>query len=67
MRYEILQSVVQSVIRNIKAIVLTAIMGIILIYNYSMFGYIFYSSKSTSPLVHDGVLSSDQESCSECT
>ena len=66
-RFETLRNVIRSVTRNIKSIILTAMLGLILVYNYSMFGFIFYSSKSTTPLVHDGVLGSDQESCSERT
>jgi len=52
--------------RNIKFIMLTVVFAVILIYIYSVFGYLFYSRRSTSPLVHDGVLGSDQESCFEC-
>jgi len=48
-RYETLQIIFKSMSRNIKFIMLTVVFAVILIYIYSVFGYLFYSSKSTSP------------------
>ena len=41
-RYDTLRNVINSVTRNLKSIVLTAILALILIFLYSIFGYVFF-------------------------
>ena len=41
-RYDTLRNVINSVTRNLKSILLTAILALILIFLYSIFGYIFF-------------------------
>ena len=42
-RYDTLQNVISSVTRNGSSILLTAILAVILIYVYSIIGYMFFS------------------------
>ena len=41
-RYDTLRNVINSGTRNLKSIVLTAVLAVILIFLYSIFGYVFF-------------------------
>ena len=54
-RFETLQNVLLSVTKNIQSILLTAVLAIILIYLYSILGYMFFSNDfmiATNPMEH---------------
>ena len=54
-RFETLQNVLLSVTKNIQSILLTAVLAIILIYLYSILGYMFFSNDFmivTNPMEH---------------
>jgi len=66
MRYDTLQNVIKSVFRNFKSIVLTFGLAVILIYLYSILGYVFFPNDfmmPTNPLVHEGMLDYAQKAC----
>ena len=48
-RYDTLRNVINSVTRNLKSILLTAILALILIFLYSIFGYIFFPGDFLMP------------------
>lgn len=48
-RYDTLRNVINSVTRNLKSILLTAILALILIFLYSIFGYIFFPNDFLMP------------------
>ena len=65
-RYDTLQNVIQSVTRNLKSIVLTFVLALILIYLYSIIGYVLFPNDfmmPTNPMVHEGMLDFAQKSC----
>ena len=54
-RFETLQNVLLSVTKNIQSILLIAVLAIILIYLYSILGYMFFSNDfmiATNPMEH---------------
>jgi len=52
-RFKTLRNVVRSVTGNIKQLVLTALLGLILIYIYAIIGYNFFDSQYYSPDIGD--------------